>query len=579
MEQVRAKQMATNRLDGILRHLRCAVRPPGSADTDARLLDQYVRHRDESAFESLVRRHGPMVFGVCRRVLANDQDAEDAFQATFLVLVRKAASIGRPGALGPWLYGVAYRTALEARRARAKRRAKEAMAVARPDAAAESGEDLREVLDRELAALPERYRAAVILCDLQGKERKEAARELGCPEGTVASRLARGRSLLAKRLAPYGLATGALAALSREAVPAELVSSTVRAAALYGAGAAGAVSANVLSLTERMVRVMLVAKLRVLAVVVLLIGVVGTGAGWAYHHGAAAAQPAQPGAAEKSELEEVRGELKLLERSLQDARDQARLLHEKLNRMGQEREEVLYQGKPAAHWVKLLQDRDPSYRKNALQALGGIAKVDPNVVPVVAGSLGDDDADVVQAAVIELADLGNAAVPYLITAVKRPGQQNRMAVIVGLRSFGKGAEPAVPALLGVLKNGNQQERLEAAATLGSIGPGARAAVPALIDLLKGREKWLRWPADVGLGGIGPEAKAAVPALTELLKSQDDNDRHSATVALGNIGPAAKSAIPTLLDIVEQPQLGPLHDKAAEAIEKIDPEAAAKLKRP
>jgi RNA polymerase sigma factor (sigma-70 family) len=240
--------------------------------------------RDEAAFESLILRHGPMVFGVCRRVLANVHDAEDAFQATFLVLVRKAASIRRRKAFGAWLYGVAYRTALEARGAMAKRRAKEAKVKTFAEASTQGKDDLREVLDRELAALPECYRVAVILCDLEGKERKEAALELGCPEGTVASRLARGRALLAKRMARYGFATGSvLVAVSQAAssacVSATLLSSTVRAA-LSMVGVAAAVSGSVSSLVERMVRIMLITKLRTWTFVVLLVGVCGSGAGW-----------------------------------------------------------------------------------------------------------------------------------------------------------------------------------------------------------------------------------------------------------------------------------------------------------
>jgi RNA polymerase sigma factor (sigma-70 family) len=377
--KVKEEHMATNRLDGVLRQLRRVVRPPHGDDADARLLDRYVRQRDEAAFESLVVRHGPVVWGVCRRVLGNAADAEDAFQATFLVLVRKAASIQRRKALGAWLYGVAYRTALEARRAMAKRRAKEAKAVPRADVPAQAGDDLREVLDRELAALPERYRAAVVLCDLQGLDRKDAARELSCPEGTVASRLARGRSLLAKRLARYGLTAGVLAAMSREAVPAVLVSSTVPAAA----GAAGAVSANVLSLVEGVVRSMLMAKLRSITAVVLLLGAVGTGAGWVYHHRAAAAQPAatggvaaQPREAEGSEQEQLRRDLRLLQADLRRATERAAALEEKLKGQALQPGEVLFRGKPAAYWVKALQDRDPAYRKEAIEALSSIAKVD-----------------------------------------------------------------------------------------------------------------------------------------------------------------------------------------------------------
>jgi RNA polymerase sigma factor (sigma-70 family) len=262
-EQESVKNMAKSHLDNILQYLRRTVRSPNGSDTDAQLLERYRQMRDEAAFESLILRHGPMVFGICRRVLANVHDAEDAFQATFLVLVRKAASIRRRKALGAWLYGVAYRTALEARGAMAKRRAKEAKMKPLAEASTEGKDELREVLDRELTALPEHYRVAVILCDLEGKERKEAALELGCPEGTVASRLARGRALLAKRMARYGFTTGSvLVAVSQEAssacVSATLLSSTVRAAQhMVGVGAVATVSASVSSLVEKMVRIML----------------------------------------------------------------------------------------------------------------------------------------------------------------------------------------------------------------------------------------------------------------------------------------------------------------------------------
>src|SRR5262249_26019760 len=150
-------------------------------------------------------RHGPMVLGVCRRVLDHAHDAEDAFQATFLVLARKAASIVARDTVGNWLYGVAYRTAHKARVAAARRRLKERQ-MSRPEALDEDvWRELRPVLDQELNRLPEKYREPVILCDLEGQTRKEAARRLGWPEGTLSGRLSRARVLLAKRLARHGL--------------------------------------------------------------------------------------------------------------------------------------------------------------------------------------------------------------------------------------------------------------------------------------------------------------------------------------------------------------------------------------
>src|SRR5262249_4084004 len=157
-----------------------------------------------AAFAALVRRHGPMVLGVCRRVLHNPHDADDAFQATFLVLVKKASAVVPRELVGHWLYGVAYRTALKAKTLAARRRRPERQVremSRQPAREEEVWNDLRPLLDRELDRLPEKLRALVVLCELEGKSRKEAARQLGLAEGTVSSRLARARVLLAKRLA------------------------------------------------------------------------------------------------------------------------------------------------------------------------------------------------------------------------------------------------------------------------------------------------------------------------------------------------------------------------------------------
>jgi RNA polymerase sigma factor (sigma-70 family) len=274
-------------MNDIVRHL-CAtlLRQDGTGMTDGQLLRRFIEQRDESAFEALVRRHGPLVWGVCRRVLGSHHDAEDAFQATFLVLVRKAASVRQPEQVGNWLYGVAHQTALKARTMRARRRTRERQVADMPDIEAPHQDEPRDVqgfLDQELSRLPDKYRVAIVLCDLGGKTRKAAARQLGLPEGTLAGRLTRGRALLAKRLAQRGVALsgGALAvALSQEAaracVPAAVMVSTIRAATLVAAGqaAAGVISARAAALTEGVLKAMLLTKLKTGTAVLLVLGMV-----------------------------------------------------------------------------------------------------------------------------------------------------------------------------------------------------------------------------------------------------------------------------------------------------------------
>lgn len=262
----------------VLRHLRTLYRFGVTGDlSDEQLLDRFVARRDETAQEAfavLVERHGAMVLGVCRRVLGDVHEAEDAFQATFLILARKAASVVRRERVASWLYGVAVRTAREARGRASRRRAREErvsvpVRVDPPDD--ESCHDLRALLDEELARLPDRYRGAVVLCELEGLSREEAARRLGIPEGTLSSRLARAKAQLRDRLARRGIvpSTGVLSAVFLRAsqaatLPLSLLESTVEAATrVAGNGSAAAfVSASVASLTEGVLKTMLLAKLK-----------------------------------------------------------------------------------------------------------------------------------------------------------------------------------------------------------------------------------------------------------------------------------------------------------------------------
>jgi RNA polymerase sigma factor (sigma-70 family) len=263
---------------------------------DADLLDRFARYGEHPAFDALLRRHGPMVYGVCRRVLANPADADDAFQATFLVLVRKAGSIRRADRLGPWLYGVAFKVAGRARARALRLAARQTEATDMiPDPSPEPP-DWLPVLDAELSALPAKYREPLVLCELQGASRTAAAKALGIPEGTLSSRLARGRDLLRKRLLKHGtlLPAGGLAALfsaggvGRAAIPAALLAKTSELAAFVGTGAAsaGAVPAGAARLTDEVLRGMMLTKLRVGVGAVLAAALVA--------FGAAAALPGNP---------------------------------------------------------------------------------------------------------------------------------------------------------------------------------------------------------------------------------------------------------------------------------------------
>jgi RNA polymerase sigma factor (sigma-70 family) len=172
------------------------------------LLTRYLEHRDELAFAALVARHGPMVMGTCRRMLARGADAEDAFQATFLVLVRRARSLGPRDAIGPWLHGVAARVSMRARSQAARRMRVEPSAgelAAVPDWTTSIDGELAAILDQEVNRLPAKYRSPIVLCYLQGLTHEEAARQLNWPLGSVKGRLARARDLLRSRLLRRGI--------------------------------------------------------------------------------------------------------------------------------------------------------------------------------------------------------------------------------------------------------------------------------------------------------------------------------------------------------------------------------------
>jgi RNA polymerase sigma factor (sigma-70 family) len=303
--------MTTSFMTEVVHHLRRTAFAEHCAGlTDGQLLGCFLEHRDEAAFAALVKRHGPMVWGVCRRILGNRHDAEDAFQATFLVLVRRAASVSPREMVANWLYGVAQNTALKARQTAAKRKGRERQVRDMPEATVTEPDrwrDLQPILDQELGRLPDKHRVVVVLCDLEGKTRKEAARQLGCPEGSVGSRLARARVQLAKRLAQRGVAFSCAtlaAALAQEAsarVPTAVLASTIHTGSLLAAGQTvteAMISAKVAALTEGVLKTMLLNKLKTLVLGLLIAALLG-GAAVLYRTEAAqpkneAAQTGQP---------------------------------------------------------------------------------------------------------------------------------------------------------------------------------------------------------------------------------------------------------------------------------------------
>jgi RNA polymerase sigma factor (sigma-70 family) len=283
--------MARGPLQSVVQLMRKTSVSGGDAPPSGELLRRFVANREEAAFAGLVEEHGPMVLGVCRRVLKNRCDVEDAFQAAFMVLAAKARSISRPEMVATWLYRVAFRVAL---RARAEAGGRPERQAAREDVAAErevadvEWADLRAVLDEEIDRLPEKYRVPVVLCYFEGKTNEEAARQLGCAKGTVFSRLASARERLRNRLVRRGITLSAAIATTvfsadvlSAAVTAPLRTVTVRAALSFLSEPAmpGAASTIGTALAKGTLQTMLFTRVRTIVVVLVVLGLVGTGAG------------------------------------------------------------------------------------------------------------------------------------------------------------------------------------------------------------------------------------------------------------------------------------------------------------
>ncbi len=287
---------------------RTMLRQGESGLSDGQLLGCFIEQGDEAALAALMRRHGPLVWDVCRRVLGDYHDAEDAFQATFLVLVRRATSVVPREMIANWLYGVAWQTARKAKAMRTKKRVREKQMEQMPEPAVpekDCGHDLHHQIHQALSGLPAKFRVSIILCYLEGKTRTEAARQLGVPEGTVAAWVSRGRAMLARRLTRTGraISSAALAAVLAQkpalaSVPVSLASSTLQAAVRLAAhpSASAILSTQVLALMEGVMKEMLATKLKMTTTVLLaVVAAVGLGSGGlAYHMRVAPRQtPAQ----------------------------------------------------------------------------------------------------------------------------------------------------------------------------------------------------------------------------------------------------------------------------------------------
>jgi RNA polymerase sigma factor (sigma-70 family) len=308
--------MKVGGIDAFLRRLHQVAL---SAASDRELVAALVARRDESAFETLVERHGPMVLAVCQRMLHDAHDAEDAFQSTFLVLIRSAPAIRKQDAIASWLYGVAFLTARKARKANVRRRAVETEAAVSPN---EIRTEAEGALDDEIRSLPEKYRVPLVLCELEGRSRKEVASQLHIPEGTLSSRLAKGRKMLAQRLRRNGWVFGGVVPAATH-LPVALAKRTVEAGAavLAGREAAGLVTTNVIALSKGVMTAMFVGRLKTgAAALIVLVALLGTGR---FAHsvlavGSAAAGDDQPPAS-TDRLERAKAELAAAEAARQQA--------------------------------------------------------------------------------------------------------------------------------------------------------------------------------------------------------------------------------------------------------------------
>jgi RNA polymerase sigma factor (sigma-70 family) len=523
----------------VLQHIRRLVTGEEAAAADADMLSRFAAQRDEAAFAELVRRHGPMVLGVCHRLLGREQDAEDVFQAAFLVLARKAGSVRRGRSLGSFLYGVALRLAKKARADAARRpplpRDRQPM-LADPLAAL-TARELLQALHEEIGQLPERYRAPVVLCHLQGRTQEGAAAELGWSKATLRRRLDRARALLRARLVGRGitLPAGTLAALAvadaAAAVPAPLVEASLQAVRWFLSGRWPAASVAVAALAEHGVRLLAAARFKVVAALALpacllclTTGMVARQAGLpadAIGGPAAGAVPPAGGEvvaaipAPASAAPEV--DIDACRRDLCSTEPQARRCAPiKLGWLGPAAEPAL------PELLRALRDPD---RGVAHEVCNTLARIGPKAAPVLAAALRDDDPRVRGEALDVLFRLGpdaKAAVLALAECVEKdPQTRTRILAAVNLGRLGPEAAQALPALTRAAGDRRNLGMTRFADYPSSVCEAAVAAVKR-IDPHR----------------LGAVARGSLPSLLAMLRGADPGERQAAVGALALLGPHA-----------------------------------------